>query len=158
MAADPNKVILTGREPTFIRLSSTGAMSRSPPMPVSGGSSPAPPGRATCSTSRARLTESQLVHLIVLPIAMARWLQQTVQGMLNPETADTSIAVRDAVFSKTGDPRYFWTETAVTDDGEVSLTWYDHRRKPPCSSTPIRAKAGRQYGVCTLLVPAARPA
>ena len=32
-------------------------------------------------------------------IAMARWLQTTVQGMLNPETADTSIPVTDAAFS-----------------------------------------------------------
>ena len=33
-------------------------------------------------------------------IAMARWLQQTVQGMLNAETADTSIPVVDAEFSE----------------------------------------------------------
>src|SRR3546814_2550906 len=43
-------------------------------------------------------------------IAMARWLQETVQGMLNPELADTSIPVVEAEFSKSGDPRYFWTE------------------------------------------------
>ena len=41
---------------------------------------------------------------------MARWLQTTVQGMLNAELLDTAIPVTDAEFSKTGDPRYFWTE------------------------------------------------
>src|SRR3546814_1389910 len=33
-------------------------------------------------------------------IAMARWLQETVQGMLNPALADTSIPVVEAEFSK----------------------------------------------------------
>ena len=37
-------------------------------------------------------------------IAMARWLQSTVQGMLNAETADQTIPVIDAEFSKEGDP------------------------------------------------------
>ena len=58
-------------------------------------------------------------------IAMARWLQMTVQGMLNAELLDTSISVTDAEFSKTGDPRYFWTERVVTPDEDVTLTWYD---------------------------------
>ncbi len=38
-------------------------------------------------------------------IAMARWLQQTVQGMLSAELKDLSIPVIDADFSKSGDPR-----------------------------------------------------
>ena len=58
-------------------------------------------------------------------IAMARWLQMTVQGMLNAELLDTSIPVTDAEFSKTGDPRYFWTERMATPDEDVTLTWYD---------------------------------
>ena len=33
-------------------------------------------------------------------IAMARWLQTTVQGMLNAELLDTTIPVTDAEFSK----------------------------------------------------------
>ena len=43
---------------------------------------------------------------------MARWLQDSVQGMLNGELKDTSIPVTDAEFSKTGDYRSFWTEKA----------------------------------------------
>src|SRR3546814_10177393 len=58
-------------------------------------------------------------------IAMARWLQETVQGMLNPELADTSIPVVEAEFSKSGDPRYFWTERVVSYDEVVELTWHN---------------------------------
>ena len=36
-------------------------------------------------------------------IAMARWLQKTVQGMLNAELKDLTIPVTDAAFSKSGD-------------------------------------------------------
>lgn len=58
-------------------------------------------------------------------IAMARWLQKTVQGMLTDELSDTSIPVTDAAFDKAGDGRDFWTERAVSHDEEVALTWYD---------------------------------
>ena len=56
---------------------------------------------------------------------MARWLQATVQGMLNAETADRAIPVTEAEFSKSGDPRYFWTEDVLARDEEIALTWYD---------------------------------
>src|SRR5258707_12902495 len=38
-------------------------------------------------------------------IAMARWLQKTVQGMLNAELSDTTIPGAEATFSKAGDPQ-----------------------------------------------------
>jgi hypothetical protein len=85
-------------------------------------------------------------------IAMARWLQTTVQGMLNPETADTSIPVHDAEFVKSGDARDFWTETAVTADGDVGLTWYNIGEPLLIHTNP--GEGGRKYGVCTLLIPA----
>src|SRR5690606_10387359 len=87
-------------------------------------------------------------------IAMARWLQKTVQGMLNPELADTSLPVTDAAFSKEGDPRYFWTERAVSIDEEVALTWYDMGDPLLVHSQP-NAAPQRPYGVCTILIPAA---
>jgi hypothetical protein len=71
--------------------------------------------------------------------------------MLNPETADIAIPVRDAEFVKSGDPRYFWTETAVTTDGDVSLTWYELGEPLLIHTNP--GEGGRKYGVCTLLVP-----
>jgi hypothetical protein len=51
---------------------------------------------------------------------MAPWLQSTVQGMLNPETADRAIPVTEAQFSKVGDPRYFWIERVSARDEEIS--------------------------------------
>ena len=82
-------------------------------------------------------------------LAMARWLQRTIQGVLNEETADTTIPVIDAVFTKSGDPAYFWvrphrsvtlpravpeprwmfvrvqTETIETEAEKIAMTWSD---------------------------------
>ena len=151
MVADPNKIILTGENP-FIRLSATGAE------PFTTNASfwriitcPAGPGHVLYVKSE--LTENRW-RIYSDNIAMARWLQTTVQGMLNPETADTSIPVRDAEFAKSGDPRYFWTETALTGDGEVSLTWYDIGEPLLIHTEPNQPPNPRPYGVCTVLVPA----
>ena len=151
MAADPNKIILTGENP-FIRLSSTGAE------PFTTNASfwriitcPAGPGHVLYLKSE--LTENQW-KIYSDNIAMARWLQLTVQGMLNPETADLSIPIDDAEFSKSGDPRYFWTETAITHDGVVSLTWYDIGEPLLIHTEPNQPPNARPYGVCTVLVPA----
>jgi hypothetical protein len=148
MATDPNKITLTGENP-FIRLSSTGGE------PFTTNASfwriitcPAGPGHVLYLKSE--LTENRW-RIYSDNIAMARWLQTTVQGMLNPETADTAIPVHDAEFSKSGDPRYFWTETALTANGEVSLTWYDIGESMLIHTNP--GEGGRQYGVCTLLIP-----
>ena len=86
-------------------------------------------------------------------IAMARWLQSTVQGMLNAETVDPHIPVIDAEFSKSGDPRYFWTERIVARGEEIALTWYDIG-EPLLIHTQPNAVPGRPYGVCTVLIPA----
>src|SRR6516165_4496200 len=58
-------------------------------------------------------------------IAMARWLQSTVVGMLNAELRDLSIPVVDAEFSRDGDVRDFWIERLQTNDEEIALTWHD---------------------------------
>ena len=85
-------------------------------------------------------------------IAMARWLQSTVQGMLNPETGDPTIPVVEAEFTKNGDPRYFWTERLVSTNEEIDLTWYDIGEPLLIHTQP--GENGRRYGVCTLLIPA----
>jgi hypothetical protein len=149
MAADPNRVILTGENP-FLRLSA-----------ASGGAittnasywriitCPAGPGHVLYLKSE--LTGDRW-RIYSDNIAMARWLQATVQGMLNPETADTDIAVVEADFAKSGDPRYFWTESLLGPDEEIALTWYDIGEPLLIHTQP--GEGGRKYGVCTLLVPA----
>ena len=150
MPADPNHVILTGENP-FIRLSETDGG------PLTTNASfwriitcPAGPGHVLYLKSE--VTEGRW-RIYSDNIAMARWLQTTVQGMLNPETADKAIPVTDAEFIKSGDPHYFWTERVVTSDEEVSLTWYDIG-EPMLIHTQPNEVPGRQYGVCTVLVPA----
>src|SRR3974390_2898110 len=105
--ADPNKTILTGENP-FIRLS------------LKDGD----PNSTDASYWRIIFSAAGPGHVLYLKvelpeggrgiysenIAMARWLQTTVQGMLNAELPDTTIPCAEATFSKAGDPRSFWTE------------------------------------------------
>ncbi len=147
---DANRVILTGENP-FIRLSES-----------DGGEMtteasfwrilfcPAGPGHVLYMKSG--LTGGDW-RIYTDNIAMARWLQQTVQGMLNGELADTALPVREAEFSKTGDPAYFWTERIDTPDEEISMTWFDCG-DPLLVHTQPDEVPGRQYGVCTILIPA----
>ena len=148
--ADPNRVILTGENP-FIRLSENDGD------PNTTDASfwriifcPAGPGHVLYLKSE--LTENRW-RIYADNIAMARWLQSTVQGMLNAETADAAIPVLDARFSRSGDPRYFWTERVETRDEEITLTWYEIG-DPLLIHTQPNAQPGRPYGVCTVLIPA----
>ncbi len=148
---DPNPIILTGENP-FIRLSEKDGDDN-----VTDASfwriifCPAGPGHVLYLKSE--LTANRW-RIYTDNIAMARWLQGTVQGMLNAETADTSIPVKDATFAQSGDPRYFWNERVTTRDEEISLTWYDIG-EPLLLHTQPNAQPDRPYGVCTILVPAA---
>jgi hypothetical protein len=150
MSADPNHVILTGENP-FIRLSAKDGDAN-----TTNASfwriitCPAGPGHVLYLQSE--LTENRW-RIYSDNIAMARWLQSTVQGMLNADTADQTIPVTEAVFSKSGDPRYFWTETVEARGEAISLTWFDIG-EPLLIHTQPNADPGRPYGVCTLLIPA----
>ena len=84
---------------------------------------------------------------------MARWLQSTVQGMLNAELSDTTIPCADAQFSKAGDSRYFWTEYIKSHGEDISLTWFDIGEPLLIHSQPNQIP-DRRYGVCTVLIPA----
>jgi hypothetical protein len=148
--ADPNNVILTGENP-FIRLSAKDGDPNS-----TDASfwriilSPAGPGHALYLKSE--LTD-QRWRIYTDNIAMARWLQSTVQGMLNAETADPSIPVIDAEFSRSGDVRDFWTERVLARDEEIELTWYEIG-EPLLIHTQPNELPQRPYGVCTILIPA----
>ena len=149
MSLDPNRLILTGENP-FIRLSATNGG------PITTNASfwriitcPAGPGHVLYLKSE--LTENRW-RIYSDNIAMARWLQSTVQGMLTAETADRAIPVVDAEFAKSGDPRYFWTESLASHDAEITLTWYDIGDPLLIHTNP--GEGGRKYGVSTLLIPA----
>ena len=150
MSLDSNRLILTGENP-FIRLSESdgGAVTTNASfwrILIS----PAGPGHVLYLKSE--FTRERW-KIYADNIAMARWLQKTVQGMLNGELADTSIPVIDAAFDRAGDARDFWTERAVSHDEEVSLTWYDIG-EPLLIHTEPGPPPARKYGVCTVLIPA----
>jgi len=152
--ADPNRTILTGENP-FIRLSSKDGD------PNSTDASywriiHCPMGPGHVLYLKSELTEGRW-RIYSDNIAMARWLQQTVQGMLNAELKDLTIPVTDASFSKSGDPRYFWTEHVSAMDSEVALTWHDIGEPLLIHTQPNQAPNPRPYGVCTLLIPALGP-
>src|SRR5438094_9016357 len=99
MTADPNRLILTGENP-FLRLSVKDGD------PITTNASfwrivfcPAGPGHVLYLKSE--LTEDRW-RIYSDNIAMARWLQSTVQGMLNAELEDAGIEVIEAEFSKSG--------------------------------------------------------
>jgi hypothetical protein len=148
--ADPNRVILTGENP-FIRLSTQDGD------PNSTDASfwrilfcPAGPGHVLYLKSE--LTENRW-RIWSDNIAMARWLQTTVQGMLNAETADTTIPLHEAEFTRAGDARDFWTERVTSLEDEISLTWHEFG-EPLLIHTQPHQIPDRRFGVCTILIPA----
>jgi hypothetical protein len=151
IVADANYTILTGENP-FLRLSEKDGD------PNSTDASfwrivfcPMGPGHVLYVKSE--LTQGKW-HIYSDNIAMARWLQRTVQGMLNAELKDLSIPVTQAEFSKTGDPRYYWTEHVAARGAEITLTWYEIGEPLLIHTHPNQPPNPRPYGVCTLLVPA----
>jgi hypothetical protein len=149
--ADPNRTILTGENP-FIRLSSKDGDPNS-----TDASywrilmSPGGPGHVLYCKSE--LTDGKW-RIWSDNIAMARWLQKTVQGMLNAELKDLTIPVTDASFSKSGDARDAWTERLTAQGEEVAMTWFDIGEPLLIHTHPNQPPNPRPYGVCTLLIPA----
>jgi len=58
-------------------------------------------------------------------IAVARWLQKTIESLLFPAFADTSIPVIHARFERQGGPWSTATESVLAADARVVLSWYD---------------------------------
>ena len=69
--------------------------------------------------------------------------------------ASKRMIVTDAVFSKSGDARDYWTETAVAAGETISLTWHDIGDPLLIHTQPNVGPDARPYGVCTVLIPAA---
>ena len=84
-------------------------------------------------------------------LAMARWLQRTVQGELNPDLADTSIQVIEASFASTNQLPHCWRETVTSDAEVIDLTWSDMGDALLMHNQPGEAYS---YGVASTLVPA----
>lgn len=148
---DPNRVILTGENP-FIKISETDGG----PLTTDASFwriifSPAGPGHVLYIKSE--LTDDEW-RIYSDNIAMARWLQGSIQGILNKATADTAIQVIEAEFASSGDFRDYWCEEIVSANERIMMTWTDIG-EPLLVHTDPKTDPNRPVGVCTVLVPAA---
>lgn len=84
---------------------------------------------------------------------LTRWMQTTVQGMLNPETADQSIGIIDAEFSRHGEVSGSWTQTVKSMDDEIIMKW-SAIKEPILVQDDIISEPGRPYGVSAVMMPA----
>ena len=117
---DPNAILLTG-ENNYMRLH----VVADGPMTTRASHwrvllSPGGPGHVLFL--RSGVTEDEK-RIYSDNIALARWLQEEISN--TGEFADQTIPVIEAVFSRTGDTTYFWTEHIDTDEESVTLTWFD---------------------------------
>ena len=119
---DPNAVLMTG-ENSFIRLSHDG------------GKTPSdrfshwrvlwcPSGAGHVLFAQSELSNGQ-TRIFADNAAVARWLQRTIETLLFPAFADTSVPVIAAEFARAGDPRSTAIETVAAGADRIRLTWYD---------------------------------
>jgi len=149
---DPNQIRLTG-ENSFIRLQleeNGPQMTRVSHWRIL--YSPGGPGHVLFIQSDVT---DNAVQIYSDNIAMTRWLQEEIESLLYAPFADQNIPVIEAMFSKSGDPRSFWTETVESDDERITLTWYDFG-EPFMLTVAAGSVAGRPHGVYSCFIPARR--
>jgi hypothetical protein len=146
---DPNEVLMTG-ENSFIRLSLDGGKTMSSRVshwrvlwcPAGAG--------------HAMFLQSPLidngVQIFSDNMAVARWLQRTIEKLLYPAFADGSLPVFDAEFERRGDSRSSAVETVTSDTERVVLTWYDCIE--PFVLTMAPGMGDRPIGVFSTFFPA----
>ena len=147
----PGTLILNGENP-FIRLSDA------PGDPFTTDASLwtitySPRGAGHALFIRSELTDGQWRIYSDNP-EMVRWLQATVQGMLNPETASGRIAVLDARFSRHGEVQGTWTQTVRSDADEIVLSWSDLIGPLLMAHDQPAQLPEREYGVSLVMIPA----
>ena len=119
---DPNAVLMTG-ENSFIRLSPDGGTT------LSDRASHwrvlwCPAGGGHALFLQSTLTGGE-VRIYSDNIAVARWLQTSIEKLLFPAFADTSLPVVAARFDRHGGPWSTATETVTATDARVTMSWYD---------------------------------
>lgn len=87
--------------------------------------------------------------------AMTRWLQSSVQGMLEPETQYDSIPIIRATFSRNGDTDSSWIQKINSSDDEIIMTWSDIK-DPILVQDETISEPGRPYGVSAVMMPAGK--
>lgn len=119
---DPNEVLMTG-ENSFIRLSPDGGKTQSERLShwrVLW----CPAGAGHVLFMQSQLTDTR-VGIWSDNVAVARWLQRTIETLLFPAFADVTTPVVAARFARHGGPWSTATETVAAADAKLTLTWYD---------------------------------
>jgi hypothetical protein len=119
---DPNAVLMTG-ENSFIRLSSDGGTTQTDRVShwrVLW----CPAGAGHVLFIHSTLTDGR-VRIYGDNIAVARWLQTTIETLLFPPFADPTLPVVAAAFERRGGPWSTATETVVAANARIALSWYD---------------------------------
>ena len=119
---DPNEVMMTG-ENSFIRLSPDGGATQSDRVShwrVLW----CPAGAGHALFIQSTLTDKQ-VRVYSDNIAVARWLQKSIETLLFPAFADTALPVVAARFERHGGPWSTATETVAAAGARITLSWYD---------------------------------
>jgi hypothetical protein len=119
---DPNEVLMTG-ENSFIRLSRDGGKTQSDRFShwrVLW----CPAGAGHVLFMQSALTDGK-VRVYGDNVAVARWLQRTIETLLFPAFADVGLPVVAAEFARAGDPRSAAVETVTAATERIRLSWYD---------------------------------
>ena len=146
---DPNEVMMTG-ENSFIRLSADGGKTHT--SRVSHWRvlwCPAGAGHAMCVQSP--LIENR-VQVYSDNLAVARWLQRTIETLLYPPFADVALPVFAAQFTRSGDPHSAAVETVDSALDSIVLTWHDCIE--PFVLTMAPGMGNRPIGVFSTFFPA----
>ena len=147
----PGKPILVGENP-FIRLG------QEPGMAFTTDASLwtlvySPEGAGHALFIRSELTDNQWRIYSDNP-RMVRWLQSTVQGMLNPETATDQIAVIDSNFSRQGNVREGWIQKVHSDAIEITMNWSNFLDPLLMAHDEPTQLPNRSYGASLVMLPA----
>jgi hypothetical protein len=147
----PGKLILNGENP-FIRLS------HAPGEPLTTDASLwtitySPKGAGHALFIKSELTDNHWRIYSDNP-EMVSWLQATVQGMLNPQTANNQISVLEAKFSRQGDLQGSWTQKVHSGPDEITLTWSNLIDPLLMAHDQPAQLPDRKYGVSVVMIPA----
>lgn len=146
---DPNSVLMTG-ENSFVRLSLDGGTTLSTRVShwrVLW----CPAGAGHAMFIQSPLIDNR-VQIYSDNMAVARWLQRTIEALLYPAFADVSLPVIGAQFARAGDPRSTVAEAVTTAAERVLLTWYDCL--DPFVLTMAPGMGNRPIGVFSTFFPA----
>jgi len=146
---DPNDVLMTG-ENSFIRLSPDGGKTQSDRVShwrVLW----CPAGAGHALFVQSTVTEGA-VRIYADNVAVARWLQATIESLLFPAFADASLPIERAEFSRSGGADSSASERVLAHGAEIVLAWRDFL--PPFVLTLPPGFNGRPIGVFSTFFPA----